>query len=321
MYRVYKILFILVCVVISLTLFTGNNVTKAVNPQLAVFHSFGVSSAVLNNYDKINDLFIKFPCVVEMKQSAQNAIFCLANGTDYVKIQDGIKSVKDSDEIKFYSLNRPCISPKSAISSGKVGKETACAKVVIDIDGFSNGVNAYSSSSALEDRNVFYLYGGKFMQLLPQSNSVEEAMLYNDSIRKLKKNYGILDQIIDIKCSSINPVTPEKVRNCSFYEMCKNSKCKAIESGFQTSEGVDVKFYSLNKPCIAPRSHLFPRLVSNACGKVVFDINGFSSGINTDYKGDGYADRYTFYLFATPGGGASLYPVDGSPEKMLLKDR
>lgn len=86
-------------------------------------------------------------------------------------IPDGIV-LADLTEIKYQKLRNNCT--RKPVNTSEINKQTACAILTIDTDGFEKGLNCQSEIDNIADRFTVLMYSDA---VLPVPNSVEDKII------------------------------------------------------------------------------------------------------------------------------------------------
>lgn len=86
-------------------------------------------------------------------------------------IPDGIV-LADLTEIKYQKLRNNCT--RKPVNTSEINKQTACAILTIDTDGFEKGLNRQSEIDNIADRFTVLMYSDA---VLPVPNSVEDKII------------------------------------------------------------------------------------------------------------------------------------------------
>lgn len=89
------------------------------------------------------------------------------------EIDNRIK-LADLSEIKYEKLNDTC--SRVPVDKSQISEKTACAELILDVNGFDKAPNKFSTETNVFDRYTLLLYSDK---VLPIPNSPEYNILHN----------------------------------------------------------------------------------------------------------------------------------------------
>ncbi len=139
---------------------------------IATFHTtnYKLNSSIRASYTKNGKYYTKFEDVWNM---------AIKTNVSYENIPNGIRYVEQyNPEVKYTKLKNTC-TPAPA----NPGPSTACAKLIIDSNGFNKAPNKYISDTSTllaKDRFIVYLYSDG---VRAAKESVEDALLLFSNLK------------------------------------------------------------------------------------------------------------------------------------------
>lgn len=146
-------------------------------PSLVLNTEKAKNKAVLKKtYSTFQQAFMMEYAITDRYYSDVDEVWAksIKSRVNYTDIEDGIK-LADGTEIKFEKLKNKCDMALADIAY--YGKETACARLVIDTNGFAkspNRMNTSKDSKRLQDQFELWMYSNK---VVAGNGSVERYLL------------------------------------------------------------------------------------------------------------------------------------------------
>ena len=232
------------------------------------FYNYGLYTAFYNTYHYIsNDIRSGF-CSYQPTKTPKTFMKCMSYDLNRKPVDDGLILYRDV-KMSVVDLNRPCVSPSSV---SVIGNETACAKIVIDVD--EKGNDSFSTKQRISDQYVLWLYGGLKFSVVPALNSVEYDIIKGENERVVNYTISSLKHLTmtDQECTSLKSITPQSVRSCILKAHPK--VVSATRSGLMFKHNYYnsyVDFYDLKRPC---KTYFSSKTISqDACAKLEINVD------------------------------------------------